>query len=54
MQKLYRPKCGQGKIKIDLFLDFLQKPPMSKLLILFQLKFPHCIHARTFTSTFSQ
>jgi hypothetical protein len=25
------PKCGQGKTKIDLFRDFLQKPPMSKL-----------------------
>jgi hypothetical protein len=25
MQKPYRPKCGQGKTKIDLFRDFLQK-----------------------------
>jgi hypothetical protein len=31
MQKPYAPKCGQGKIKIDLFRDFLQKLPMSKL-----------------------
>jgi hypothetical protein len=31
MQKPYAPKCGQGKIKIDLFQDFLQKLPMSKL-----------------------
>jgi hypothetical protein len=30
MQKPYAPKCGQGKTKIDLFRDFLQKPPMSK------------------------
>jgi hypothetical protein len=30
MQKPYAPKCGQGKTKIDLFRDFLQKP-MSKL-----------------------
>jgi hypothetical protein len=31
MQKPYIPKCGQGKTKIDLFRDFLQKSPMSKL-----------------------
>jgi hypothetical protein len=31
MQKPYAPKCGQGKTKIDLFRDFSQKPPMSKL-----------------------
>jgi hypothetical protein len=31
MQKPYVPKCEQGKTKIDLFRDFLQKPPMSKL-----------------------
>jgi hypothetical protein len=31
MQKPYAPKCRQGKTKIDLFLDFLQKSPMSKL-----------------------
>jgi hypothetical protein len=43
MQNPYTPKCGQGKTKIDIFRDFLQKPPMSKLWILFQLKFPHCI-----------
>jgi uncharacterized protein (DUF983 family) len=30
MQKPYAPKCGQGKTKIDLFRDFLQKSPMSK------------------------
>jgi hypothetical protein len=43
MQKLFASKCGQEKIKIDLFRDFLQKLPISKLLILFQLKFPLCI-----------
>jgi hypothetical protein len=47
MQKPYEPKCGQGKTKIDLFRDFFQKSPMSKLLILFQLKFPHCIFQST-------
>jgi hypothetical protein len=31
MQKPYASKCGQGKIKIDLFRDFLQKLPISKL-----------------------
>jgi hypothetical protein len=31
MQKPYAPKWGQGKTKIDLFRDFLQKLPMSKL-----------------------
>jgi hypothetical protein len=31
MQKPYAPKCRQKKTKIDLFLDFLQKSPMSKL-----------------------
>jgi hypothetical protein len=31
MEKPYEPKCGQGKTKIDLFRDFLQKSPMSKL-----------------------
>jgi hypothetical protein len=31
MQKPYTSKCGQGKIKIDLFRDFLQKMPISKL-----------------------
>jgi hypothetical protein len=31
MQNPYTPKCGQGKTKIDIFRDFLQKPPMSKL-----------------------
>jgi hypothetical protein len=31
MQKPYTPKCGQGKTKIDLFRDFLQNVPMSKL-----------------------
>jgi hypothetical protein len=30
-QKPYTPKCGQGKTKIDLFRDFLQNLPMSKL-----------------------
>jgi hypothetical protein len=45
MQKPYAPKCRQGKTKIDLFRDFLQKSSMSKLRILFQLKFPHCIHS---------
>jgi hypothetical protein len=30
-QKPYTPKCGQAKTKIDLFQDFLQKFPMSKL-----------------------
>jgi hypothetical protein len=29
MQKPYAPKCRQEKTKIDLFRDFLQKPPMS-------------------------
>jgi hypothetical protein len=29
MQKPYAPKCGQGKTKIDLFRDFLQKPPIQ-------------------------
>jgi hypothetical protein len=42
MQKPDAPKYGQRKTKIDLFRDFLQKSPMSKLRILFQLKFPHC------------
>jgi hypothetical protein len=28
-QKPYTPKYGQGKTKIDLFRDFLQKLPMS-------------------------
>jgi hypothetical protein len=37
------PEYGQRKTKIDLFREFLQKSPMSKLSILFQLKFPHCI-----------
>jgi hypothetical protein len=37
MQKPYPPKCGQGKTQIDQFRDLLQK------LILFQLKFPHCM-----------
>jgi hypothetical protein len=31
MQKPYAPKYGQGKTKIDLFRDFLQKSPMSKI-----------------------
>jgi hypothetical protein len=31
MQKSYAQKCEQGKTKMDLFLDFLQKSPMSKL-----------------------
>jgi hypothetical protein len=31
MEKPYSPKCGQGKTKIDLFRDYLQKSPMSKL-----------------------
>jgi hypothetical protein len=31
MQKPYASKCRQGKRKIDLFRDFLQKSPMSKL-----------------------
>jgi hypothetical protein len=31
MQKPPRPECGQKKTKIDLFLDFLQKSPISKL-----------------------
>jgi hypothetical protein len=31
MQKPYAPKYGQGKTKIDLFREFLQKSPMSKL-----------------------
>jgi hypothetical protein len=31
MQKPYAPKFGQEKTKIDLFRDFLQKSPMSKL-----------------------
>jgi hypothetical protein len=31
MQNPYTPKCGQGKTKIDIFRDFLQKSPMSKL-----------------------
>jgi hypothetical protein len=30
-QKPYTPKCEQAKTKIDLFRDFLQKLPMSKL-----------------------
>jgi hypothetical protein len=30
-QKSYTPKRGQGKTKIDLFPDFLQKLPLSKL-----------------------
>jgi hypothetical protein len=47
MQKPYAPKCRHGKTKIDLFLDFLQKSPMSKLSILFQLKFPRCINIQT-------
>jgi hypothetical protein len=36
--KPYATKCGQGKTIIDLFRDFLQKSPMSKLGVLFQLK----------------
>jgi hypothetical protein len=31
MQKPYAPKYGQGKTKINLFRDFFQKSPMSKL-----------------------
>jgi hypothetical protein len=31
MQKPYTPRCGHGKTKIDLFHNFLQKSPMSKL-----------------------
>jgi hypothetical protein len=31
MQKPYTPEYGKGKTKIDLFWDFLQKWPMSKL-----------------------
>jgi hypothetical protein len=31
VQKPYAQKYGHGKTKIDLFLDFLQKSPMSKL-----------------------
>jgi hypothetical protein len=31
IQKPYVPKYGQGKTKIDLFRDFLQKSPVSKL-----------------------
>jgi hypothetical protein len=31
MEKPYAPKCVQEKTKIDMFRDFLQKPPMSKL-----------------------
>jgi hypothetical protein len=31
MQKQYASKCGEGKIKIDLFRDFLQKLPIFKL-----------------------
>jgi hypothetical protein len=29
--KPYAPKCGQGKTKIHLFRDFLQKTSMIKL-----------------------
>jgi hypothetical protein len=29
MQKPYAPKYEQGKTKIDLFRDFLQKSPMN-------------------------
>jgi hypothetical protein len=29
MQKPYAPKCRQGKTKIDLLRDFLQKSPMN-------------------------
>jgi hypothetical protein len=50
MQKPYAPKYRQGKTKIDLFRDFLQKSPRSKLGILFQLKFPHCTY--TYHSSF--
>jgi hypothetical protein len=44
-QKPYAVKCGQGQGKtiIDVIRDFLRKSPMSKLQILFQLKFPRCI-----------
>jgi hypothetical protein len=28
MEKLYAPKYGQGKRKIDLFRDFLQESPI--------------------------
>jgi hypothetical protein len=42
-QKPYAPKCEQGKTKIDQFRNFFTKSPMSKLWILFQLTFPHCI-----------
>jgi hypothetical protein len=31
IQKPYAPKCGKRKTKIDLFRDFLQKSPISKL-----------------------
>jgi hypothetical protein len=31
MEKPYAPKCVQEKTKIDMFRDFLQKPPMFKL-----------------------
>jgi hypothetical protein len=30
MQKPYASKCGEGKIKIDLFRDFLQKLTIFK------------------------
>jgi hypothetical protein len=46
MQKQYASKCGEGKIKIDLFRDFLQKLPIFKLWFLFQLRFPPCIYDR--------
>jgi hypothetical protein len=32
-QKSYAPKYGQGKTILDLFRDFLEKTPMSKLFL---------------------
>jgi hypothetical protein len=46
IQKPYAPKYRQRKIKIDLLRDFLQKSAMPKLLILFQLKFPHYMYVQ--------
>jgi hypothetical protein len=46
-----RQNVDKGKQKLICFGIFLQKSPICKLRILFQLKFPHCIIINQQTKT---
>jgi hypothetical protein len=48
LKQIDAPKCGPGKIIIDLFRDILQKSPVQVTNFLFQLKFPYCISKSAF------